>query len=171
MAARGAPYRGVLYAGLMLTADGPQVIEFNCRFGDPETQVVLSLLETDLVDLMCAALEPGRLAALGPVRVRDGAAVGVVLASGGYPGPYDTGRPIAGLAAAGREALVVHAGTRGEDAVVTSGGRVLTLVGLGATHAAARGHAYAGASKVEFAGKQFRSDIAAGVVAPSGSGA
>ncbi|MCH7482911.1 MAG: phosphoribosylamine--glycine ligase [Chloroflexi bacterium] len=132
LAASGSPYTGVLYCGLMLTDDGPQVIEFNARFGDPEAQLVLPRLENDLLDVIDAVLD-GRLDALD-LRWSDEATVAVVLASGGYPGSYETGVPITGLDRMPSEALVFHAATalRGET-LVTSGGRVLTAVGRGAT--------------------------------------
>jgi phosphoribosylamine--glycine ligase len=160
----GVDYRGVLYAGLMVTREGPQVIEFNVRFGDPETQVVLPLLETDLLDL-CTAVANGTLERVPLERVtlarRPGSAVGVTLASDGYPGSYDVGLPIAldaeGL---GPETLLFHAGTRAQDGqLLTAGGRVFTVVGLGADLASARSRAYAGIERVKFAGMRYRSDI------------
>lgn len=160
MAARGIDYRGVLYAGLMLTADGPKVIEFNCRFGDPETQVILPLLDADLVEL-CAAAAEGRLADVAPPSWRPGACVGVVVAAGGYPGAYPTGRPIDGLARLPAGGLVFHAGTKDADGTtVTAGGRVLTAVGCGADMAAARALAYATVNAVSFDDAFCRSDIA-----------
>jgi len=163
LAEDGAPFRGCLYAGLMLTAAGLRVIEFNCRFGDPETQVVVPLLEEDLVDLLAAVAE--ECLEERPLRLRPGCAVGVVLASGGYPGAYETGRPIEGL----REAealgtLVFHAGTasRGGE-VVTAGGRVLNVTAVRDTFAAAADAAYAGAGAIRFEGMHYRRDIAARV--------
>ncbi|SER32591.1 phosphoribosylamine--glycine ligase [Faunimonas pinastri] len=161
MARRGMPYHGVLYAGLMLTESGPQVIEFNCRFGDPETQIALALLRTDIVDLTLAAIVPGGLANLPATEISDEAAVCVVLASGGYPGKYATGIPISGVDAADEGAFVFHAGTRDEGELVTSGGRVLNVVGVGATHEDARAKAYTACEKIYFEGMQFRRDIAA----------
>jgi phosphoribosylamine--glycine ligase len=157
---REAPLLGVLYAGLMLTSKGPMVLEFNARLGDPEAQVVLPLMDTDLAKLLMAASD-GALRA-GEVPVRDGAAVAVVLASGGYPGPYQTGIPIRGLDTVPEDILVFHAGTKRLDdgTVVTAGGRVLTVVGQGATLAEARERAYVGANAVAFQGMQSRSDIA-----------
>ncbi|RME61466.1 MAG: phosphoribosylamine--glycine ligase, partial [Caldilineae bacterium] len=134
MADAGTPYKGVLYAGLMLTADGPKVLEFNCRFGDPETQVILPLLESDLVDIMLACVE-GRLDQVAP-RWSDQAAVTVVMASGGYPSSYPKGKVITGVGeAAAKGCLVFHAGTAldAEDRLVTSGGRVLAVTGRGDT--------------------------------------
>jgi len=170
LAGRGLPYAGVLYAGLVLTAEGPRVLEFNARFGDPETQVVLPRLRSDLGELLLACAT-GRLAEQPPPDFDDRAAVTVVLASGGYPGSYDTGVPIRGLeaAAAAGDALVFHAGTaiaaRGAGAargdVVTAGGRVLTVTGLGADLPAARAAAYAAADEISFDGLHRRSDIAA----------
>ncbi|RME59141.1 MAG: phosphoribosylamine--glycine ligase, partial [Caldilineae bacterium] len=134
MAAAGTPYKGVLYAGLMLTADGPKVLEFNCRFGDPETQVILPLLESDLVDIMLACVE-GRLDQVAP-RWSDQAAVTVVMASGGYPGSYPKGKVITGVdEAAAKGCLVFHAGTAlaADGRLVTGGGRVLAVTGRGDT--------------------------------------
>jgi phosphoribosylamine--glycine ligase len=162
LAKHDAPMRGVLYAGLILTGDGPKVLEFNARFGDPETQVVLPVLDADLGELLDAVAH-GHLDEAKPVRAK-GAAVGVVLASGGYPGSYETGKVIHGLdeAAAMEGVLVFHAGTARNDAgeIVTAGGRVLTVVGLGADLAAARERAYAAAGRISFAGVQRRGDIA-----------
>lgn len=159
----GRFYTGVLYAGIMLTADGLKVLEFNCRFGDPETQVILPLLEGDLADAMIATLE-GRPAALG---WRDGAAVCVVLASGGYPDHYETGFPIAGLHTV-PDALVFHAGTALRDGqVVTAGGRVLNVVGLGPKLSRARERAYAGVSQIQFEHMHYRTDIGMAASTPA----
>ena len=160
MAEAGAPFQGVLFAGLMLTEQGPKVIEFNARFGDPEAQAILPLLDVDLVDVLWA-LATGAVADVA-APVNGGAAVGVVLASGGYPGAYDTGLPISGLDQVPDDVLVFHAGTRrdAEGRVVTAGGRVLTVVGLGPTLAAARERAYAGAAAISFPGCHYRTDIA-----------
>lgn len=163
LAGRGIVYRGVLYAGLILTSDGPKVIEFNCRFGDPEIQVVLPLLDADLLAL-CEATAQGRLAAVAhTIRWRDSACVGVVLASGGYPGAYPTGVPISGLDTVDADALVFHAGTKHDDAgnVVTSGGRVLTVTSAAPTLHEARDRAYTNAERIHFEGVQYRRDIAA----------
>ena len=159
---RGITYVGVLYAGLMLTTDGTKVLEFNVRFGDPETQVVLPRLQTPLGRLLLACAQ-GELTDV--LRWDDRAAVTVVLASAGYPGSYETGKTIQGLAdAAGVEgALVFHAGTaRQGDEVVTAGGRVLAVSGLGASVQEARAVAYAAADRISFDGLQRRGDIAAG---------
>ncbi len=160
MAARGIQYRGVLYAGMMLTPDGPKVLEFNCRFGDPETQVILPMLDADLV-AVCDATARGQLGSLQPIDWFPGACVGVVLASGGYPGSYTSGHPISGLDTLPDGGIVFHAGTtrRGTD-TVTSGGRVLTCVARGADMAAARDLAYATADAISFDGAYRRGDIA-----------
>jgi phosphoribosylamine--glycine ligase len=163
LAARGITYRGILYAGLMLTAAGPQVIEFNCRMGDPETQVVLPLLDADLLTL-CEATARGTLASVaGTVRWHSGACVGIVLASGGYPGRYETGLPVSGLDAIGADALVFHAGTKRNEAgqIVTNGGRVLTVAAVAPTLHAARDRASANAERITFPGVYMRHDIAA----------
>ena len=160
MVREGTPYRGFLYVGLMLTADGPQVIEFNVRFGDPEAQVILPMLDEDLSSLlMCAA--KGALPAR-PARFSAQAHVGVVLAAGGYPDSVETGRSIIGVdeAAAVPNAMVFHAGTALRDGtLVTSGGRVLTVVGRGPSYEEAINTAYNAASKIHFDGMQFRRDI------------
>ncbi|MVP00954.1 MULTISPECIES: phosphoribosylamine--glycine ligase [Paenibacillus] len=158
MVKEGRPFRGVLYAGLMLTENGPKTIEFNARFGDPETQVILPRLKTDLLEIILATLE-GRLADL-EIEWSDEAAVCVILASGGYPGSYPKGLPIEGLDAAG-DAIVFHAGTALEGGrLVTSGGRVLGVTALGQGIADAREKAYAAAERITFEGKQNRTDIA-----------
>lgn len=163
MRRRGCPFVGFLYAGLMLTDEGPRVIEFNSRMGDPEAQVLLPLLGFDLVTAMTLATD-GELSTLtfGPL---TGAAVCVVLASGGYPLQYVTGRSIDGLDSAGPGTIVFHAGTRRNDGRwLTTGGRVVGVTGLGATLAEARERAYAGARRILFEGVVMRSDIAAGAV-------
>ena len=161
LARRGTPFHGVLYAGLMLTASGPQVLEFNVRFGDPETQAVLPRLRSDLLDLLQRATRPGGLA--GAALEWDArAAVTVVLASRGYPASSSSGDPIAGLDRVPAGVEVTHAGTAERDgAVVTAGGRVLSVTGLGDDTAAARERAYAAADMVAFDGRQLRRDIAA----------
>jgi phosphoribosylamine---glycine ligase len=164
----GIDYRGVVYAGLMLTVDGPKVLEYNCRFGDPETQVLLPRLESDLgAALAACARADGSLAAAPPVW-SDDACVGVVLASGGYPGPFEPGFVIEGLpdAAAQARVQVFHAGTlRREGRVVTAGGRVLTVVARGPDLAAARRSAYAACGTIRFEGMEFRHDIASAAAA------
>jgi phosphoribosylamine---glycine ligase len=186
MAAEGRPYSGVLYAGLMITADGPKVLEYNCRMGDPETQVVLPLLKSDLAELALSVVE-GRL---DPRRIEwaDDACCGVVLASGGYPGSYETGHPIEGLDSLEDGVLVFHAGTRqGPDPAakrdawstikneirrelmldtppgtlpVTAGGRVLTVAAVAPTMAEARERVYRNAERIRFTGCHYRRDIA-----------
>jgi len=184
MRRRGTPYVGVLYAGLMLTAQGPRVLEFNCRFGDPETQLLMPLLDTDLVDIVLACIE-GRLNAL-PIVWKPLASVGVVLASGGYPGEYGKGKAIAltpgpspfgrgetaltpGPSPIGRgetegrgDVILFHAGTKmlGE-ALVTSGGRVLAAVAVAPDIAGARARAYEAVKQLHFEGMHYRTDIAA----------
>lgn len=160
MAKEGRVYRGCLYLGLMVTADGPKVVEFNARFGDPETQVVLPLLDSDLVAIMCACAD-GTLADV-PIRWKEGAAVCVVLASGGYPGHYEKGQEIHGLAdAEAMGALVFHAGTAMKAGkLVTNGGRVLGVVGRGADISSAVDAAYAAATKISFKDAYYRKDIA-----------
>jgi phosphoribosylamine---glycine ligase len=157
---RGTPYRGCLYAGLMLTEDGPRLVEFNARFGDPETQVVLPLLDEDLVDLLVACARGGLPA--GMAASLPGAAVGVVAAAAGYPGPVRRGDRISGLDRLDPDALLFHAGTRREadGTVRTAGGRVLTVVGRGATLCEARQRAYANLARVRFEGMRHRWDIA-----------
>lgn len=162
LARRGITYRGVLYAGLMITADGVRVLEFNCRFGDPETQPVLSRFQGDLGAVM-AATARGRLDEVD-FRFDPRPAVCVVLAAPGYPGTVVTGQVISGLDDAGRmeDVTVFHAGTKLDEhgRVVTSGGRVLGVTALGATCAEAREKAYAATAKISFDGMQFRRDIA-----------
>jgi phosphoribosylamine--glycine ligase len=164
----GIDYRGVVYAGLMLTADGPKVLEFNCRFGDPETQVLLPRLASDLgAALRACATADGSLATSPPAWSGD-ACVAVVLASGGYPGPFETGIEIEGLSeAAGRPGVeVFHAGSiRRGGRVVTAGGRVLTVAARGPDLAAARTSAYAACGTIRFDGMVFRHDIASAAVA------
>ncbi|HEU0024041.1 MAG TPA: phosphoribosylamine--glycine ligase [Thermoleophilaceae bacterium] len=155
---RGTPYHGILYAGLMLTAAGPRVLEFNARFGDPETQAVLPRLRSDLVELLEAATAPGGLDGVEPEWSSDWA-VTVVLASRGYPASSSIGDEITGLD--GLDAEVFHAGTAERDgAIVTAGGRVLNVTGLGPSPAAARDRAYEAAERIRFDGKQMRTDIA-----------
>ncbi len=155
---RGVPFSGLLYAGLALTSEGPRVIEFNCRFGDPETQVVLPLLRTPIAGLLHATAT-GTLAEHPPLEWSDEAAVTVVIAADGYPGKPRTGDVITG----GEDEGVLHAGTRRRDdgAVVSSGGRVLSVVGVGEDLTAAREEAYARVSRVNLTGAHYRTDIAA----------
>ena len=163
----GCPFTGVLYAGLMLTEDGPVVIEFNIRFGDPEAQVILPTMRGDLVEAMLAAID-GDVSTID--LVPDGsAAVCVVLASGGYPGSYETGQRIEGLDALPPGALAFHAGTEvRDDGLYTAGGRVLGIVGTGPDVPAAREIAYAAVDQVTFHDSQWRTDIAATELAPVG---
>lgn len=178
MARRGTPFSGVLYVGLALTSNGLRVVEFNARFGDPETQVVLARLATPLAGVLLASAT-GTLGALPPLEWRDDAAVTVVIASGGYPGAVRSGDPITGIEDA--EALpgvhVLHAGTAmqlnspgdDDDAIdgshlVSAGGRVLSVVGVGPDLAAARASAYAGVEQIDLPGSHHRSDIAAAVL-------
>ena len=164
---RGIPYRGILYAGLMLTEAGLKVLEFNCRLGDPEAQVVLPLLSGDPLEIMLACHE-GRLSGV-PVRWEADKYVGVVMASGGYPAKYETGFEITGLDNDERdtqESMVFHAGTRPSTGgtpgrVVTSGGRVLTVVGRGSSLAEARDRAYHRVQSIDFQGVYYRTDIGA----------
>ncbi len=160
MSRRGTPFHGVLYAGLMLTAEGPKVLEYNCRFGDPETQAVLPRLQTDLLELCLAARAPGGLAGVR-AEFADNWAVTVVLASAGYPASSSKGDLINGLDAVPGDVEVTHAGTaRAGEGIVTAGGRVLNVTGLGPTPAAARERAYAAAELIQFDGRQMRTDIA-----------
>ncbi|HWI96676.1 MAG TPA: phosphoribosylamine--glycine ligase [Solirubrobacterales bacterium] len=164
MARRGRPFHGVLYAGLMIGPEGPKVLEFNTRFGDPETQAVLPRLRSDLVDLCLAAREPGGLAG-AEAEFAPEWAVTLVLASAGYPESSSKGEVIGGLEAAAELAEVTHAGTAERDGeIITAGGRVLNLTALGATPAEARDRAYDAAGRINFAGMQMRSDIAARAV-------
>jgi phosphoribosylamine--glycine ligase len=158
---RGLPFRGVLYAGLMMAADGPRVLEFNVRFGDPETQAILPRLRSDLLDLLEAASRPGGLN--GTVAEwHPETAVTVVLASAGYPESSSSGDVIRGLEQVPSEVLVTHAGTgrAPEGDVVTAGGRVLSVTALGPNAAASRTEAYAAADMIQFDGRQMRRDIA-----------
>jgi phosphoribosylamine--glycine ligase len=159
LARRDAPFTGLLYAGLMLTEDGPRVLEFNCRFGDPETESILPRVEGDLLALLWGAATGGLD---GELAVSEGAAVTVVVASGGYPERSDRGTPIEGVEdAEATGALVFHAGTaRQGDRLVTNGGRVLAVTATGDGVGAARAKAYDAVSRISFAGLRFRRDIA-----------
>lgn len=164
MNAENRTFRGCLYFGLMLTAQGPKVIEYNCRFGDPETQVVLPLLESDLLTIMLATAS-GTLADVD-VTFSKGAAACVVLASGGYPVKYESGYPITGLEEASQIAQVFHAGTKVQDGqMVTAGGRVLGVTATAGTLAEAVQKAYAAAEKIDFKDKHMRHDIGARALA------
>ena len=161
MAKEKRPYKGVLYGGLMITPDGAKVLEFNARFGDPEAQVTLPLLKTDLVDILLAVVN-GKLDQIN-VEWSEDACVGVVMASAGYPGSYQTGFPISGLDNLDKDILVFHAGTKiGSEPgqVLTNGGRVLTVVATGRTLTEAREKVYNNISQIRFEGCHYRQDIA-----------
>ncbi len=166
---RGTPYRGVLYAGVILTAKGPRVLEYNVRFGDPEAQALLPRLESDLLELLLRAARPGGLSATEHddedalvLRWSPQWAVTVMLASAGYPASSSSGDPIAGLERVPEDVEVTHAGTARRDGeLVTAGGRVLNVTGFGEDTGAARESAYAAARMISFEGMQMRSDIAA----------
>ena len=154
----GLDFKGVLFIGLMITDDGPKVIEFNNRFGDPETQSVLPRMKTDLLDVMNAVVD-GKLAEQ-PIEWSGRKAICVVMASGGYPDKYEKGKKISGLADIDGDILVFHAATkRLESAIVTDGGRVLGVTALGDTHEEAREKAYRNAARISFEGAQYRKDI------------
>lgn len=154
----GSPFKGILYAGIMVTEQGPKVLEFNTRFGDPETQAVLPRLKSDIVDMMLASVE-GRLSGM-KLEWDSRACVCVVMAAGGYPGDYSSGKEIKGLGAVPSEAVVFHAGTKKDgNKVLTSGGRVLGVTALGAGIARAIESAYGAAGKISFDGCQYRKDI------------
>ena len=155
----GSPYRGVLYLGMMLTEEGPKVVEFNCRFGDPETQVILPRLKSDLAEILHATAR-GELEDI-PIEWDDRACVGVVAASGGYPASYATGYPISGIANVDYDATVFHAGTkRLDDSTLTDGGRVLTVSALADTLEHARTRAYESIRRISFKDGFYRTDIA-----------
>jgi phosphoribosylamine--glycine ligase len=168
---RGCPFRGLLYAGLMLTDDGPSVVEFNCRFGDPETQALLPLLESSLLDLMQTVARGGSLR--GAAATWSGrSALTTVLAAAGYPDAPRLGDPVA-LPPDEPDALVFHAGT-GRDAagrLITAGGRVLAVTGLGATLADARQASRRVADRIDFAGRQYRTDLGWRELQRAGAGA
>ena len=162
LARRGSPFHGILYAGLMMTNDGPKVLEFNVRFGDPECQAILPRLRSDLLELLYAATEPGGLAKVAPLEWTPEMAVTVVLASAGYPDSFHPGDIIRGLERVKPGIFVTHAGTgrsRGGH-LVTRGGRVLSVTALGASPTRSRAAAYAAANMIHFEGKQMRNDIA-----------
>jgi phosphoribosylamine--glycine ligase len=161
IAQEGEPYKGVIYAGLMLTSEGMKVLEFNARFGDPESQVMLPRLKTDLVDILLGVIN----GTLDEIKVEwsNDACVGVVMASGGYPGSYKVGFPIAGLDSLDKDALIFHAGTKigAQGDLCTDGGRVLTVVGCGETVTEARARVYSNLPHLHFEGCHYRQDIAA----------
>ncbi len=159
MAERGDTYKGVLYAGLMLTNEGPKVLEFNARFGDPETQVILPRLKTDLIDIMLAVID----GSLNKMKIEwsDSACVGIVLASEGYPGEYATGFSISGLDKIDDDVFAFHAGSKQSNGdIVTDGGRILTISATGKDLALAREKAYTNAARINFQGCYYRKDIA-----------
>jgi phosphoribosylamine--glycine ligase len=160
MAKEGKTYKGVLYAGLMLTEEGPKALEFNARFGDPESQVMIPLLKSDLVEIMLAVLDE-RLDKT-QIEWRDEACVGVVMASGGYPSSYKTGFPIKGLDKVDDDILVFHAGTRESEGIIyTDGGRVLTVTARGGTITEAGDRVYSNVRRIHFKGCHYRHDIGA----------
>lgn len=160
LAREGSPFSGLLYAGLMLTSAGPRVVEFNCRFGDPETEAILPLMESSLLDLMLATARDESLSSLRAPAWKQGAAVTTVVAAQGYPEAPRTGDKIT-LPPAERDVLVFHAGTRrsADAGLETAGGRVLAVTGIGTDLDAARGRSAAVAAKIQFEGRQFRTDI------------
>ena len=165
MAAEGTPFKGILYPGLFVTADGPRVIEFNARFGDPECEALLPLLQSDLLDIMLACTN-GTLDH-ADVRWSDGASITVMLASGGYPGAYETGKPISGLDDVDADIIVFHGGTKRDagGAFVTNGGRVLGITATAPTMAEARAKVYGNVQRIHFDGMHYRTDIGASEVA------
>ncbi len=164
MAAEGAPFKGVLFPGIMVTSDGPKVLEFNCRFGDPETEVLLPRLESDLLEIMLAVADQ----TLDRVHVRwsDDAAVTVMLASGGYPGPYDAGKVIEGLDDLDPDVMLFHAGTKRSAAgrILTARGRVLAVTAKAPTIAEARERVYRNVARIRFEGMHYRTDIGASAI-------
>jgi phosphoribosylamine--glycine ligase len=166
--AEGRPYRGVIYPGVMITNDGPMVIEFNCRLGDPEAQVLLPRLESDLLDALWAVAN-NRLHEI-ELRWSEQACVGIVIASGGYPGSYKTGLPIEGLDDLDPDVLVFHAGTARDSSGVlaTAGGRVLTVSAMGDSTEAAREKAYRNIERIRFEGAHYRRDVGATAAAVRG---
>jgi phosphoribosylamine--glycine ligase len=167
--AEGRAFRGVLYAGLMITESGPKVLEYNARFGDPETEVILPRVTTDMADVLLAAARGG-LERFLPLEVKNEACVGVVLCAGGYPSNFEHGKPITGLPEAARMPGVelFHAGTaRDGDRLVTNGGRVIVVTATAPSMTEAAARAYEAADRIQFEGKHMRRDIAAGGVRPS----
>ncbi|HMF08546.1 MAG TPA: phosphoribosylamine--glycine ligase [Thermoanaerobaculia bacterium] len=166
LAAEGRPFCGVLYAGLMLTETGPKILEFNARFGDPETEVILPRVNSDLAALFVAATRL-ELEGITPLEIKPEACVGVVLCAGGYPGPFEKGKPITGLNEAARlpSVQIFHSGTAiVGDRLVTAGGRVLVVTAMGPTLADAAARAYEAADRIDFEGKHLRRDIPSGLV-------
>jgi phosphoribosylamine--glycine ligase len=170
LAANGICYQGFLYIGVMLTATGPKVLEFNCRLGDPETQAIVARMDFDLAEVL-ADVAAGRVDA-SKLKWKSGASACVVMTSGGYPGKFETGKEITGLreADAGRGVKVLHAGTKFDgDKIVTSGGRVLGVTAAGTNLDEALGRVYEAAQKIHFAGVHFRKDIGAHVSVSGGT--
>jgi phosphoribosylamine--glycine ligase len=163
MRERNSPYRGLLYCGLMLTDKGPRVLEFNCRFGDPETQCVLPLIKADLLEMLLSTIEEGGITGWKekhPDFIYPGYSACVVLASQGYPGEYKTGATITGIDKEYPETVIFHAGTKFiEGRFQTAGGRVLAVTGSGKTLGAALNNAYSSIEKINFEGKYYRRDI------------
>jgi len=161
MAAEGAPYSGVLYTGLIMTEQGPKVLEFNARFGDPETQAILPRLKTDLVEIMLAVVEKK----LNTIKIKwsNDPCVGVVMASGGYPGQYRTGLPVEVSSKIDKDIIIFYAGARKHEdgSILTDGGRVLTVTATGRNMKQARDKVYRNIAQVHFEGCHYRSDIAA----------
>ena len=160
MAKEGKPFKGVLYAGLIMTAEGPKALEFNARFGDPENQVMIPRLKSDLLEIMLAVID----GTLDKTKAEwsDEACVGVVMASAGYPGSYTTGFPIEGLDSVDKDILIFHAGTKAKDGIIyTDGGRVLTVAATGRTLAEAQSKVYLNLPRIHFEGCHYRGDIAA----------
>ncbi|MCL2140728.1 MAG: phosphoribosylamine--glycine ligase, partial [Dehalococcoidia bacterium] len=160
LASENSPFCGVLYGGLMITDKGPRTIEFNCRLGDPETQVIMPRLNSDLVDIACAVIE--KRLGTQPILWSNNPCVGVVMASAGYPGDYPTGLPISGLEDVDKDILIFHAGTKVGPAgeILTAGGRVLTVVAQGSTLFEARQKVYNNLPRINFDGAHYRTDIA-----------
>ncbi|MGH9369643.1 MAG: phosphoribosylglycinamide synthetase C domain-containing protein, partial [Thermoanaerobaculia bacterium] len=161
--AEGRPFRGLLYAGLMLTESGPRVLEFNARFGDPETEVIVPRIKSDLAVLLSAAVR-GDLEKYSPVEVKPEVCVGVVLCAAGYPGPHEKGKPITGVNDAARTpgVQIFHAGTAREgDRLITAGGRVLVVTATAPATSEAASLAYQASDRIEFEGKHLRRDIGA----------
>jgi phosphoribosylamine--glycine ligase len=162
MCAEGEPFKGILFCGIMMTPRGPMVLEFNTRFGDPETEAILLRLETDILDLFNASIDGSAHHLL--IKMRPGASVCVIAASGGYPGKYVSGHPIHGLPSAdpsSEDVVVFHSGTALKDnQIVTAGGRVLAISAVAPDLRTALDKAYAALAKISFEGMQFRRDIA-----------
>ena len=158
MSAEGSPYKGLLYFGIIVTAQGPKILEYNCRFGDPETEIVLPLLKSDLVPLMKSCVEGG--IAKHDIEFANGYALDVVLASGGYPDAYEKGKEISGLDALEDDVIVFHAGTKREgDKLLTNGGRVLNVIALGENLIDLKNYLYKNIERIKFEKMVYRKDI------------